>query len=188
MKPTLSPLQITNIIKSTATPMEAGNTPGWAGAGRINMVKALKAVQEDRPAGDPCVIASVEDGESFTCAGGLRVRILQMDAPDPGQCGGDWAKAALQYIFLTPGRTVYLQYDATHTDPQGRTLAAPIWRASDGGDFNLGIVMVYVGLARAADIGAGNFLFHDWSFASEHWASVAQWNMWESGKTFNGGC
>jgi hypothetical protein len=188
MKPSLSPAQLTTMIKSTATPMQDGNTPGWAGAGRINMLAALKAVQSDHPAGDPCVVASVEDGESFTCQGGRRVRMLQMDASDLGQCGGDWAKAALQYIFLTPGRVVYLQYDATKTDAQGRTLAAPIWRGADGGDFNIGIVMVYVGLAHAADIGAGNLAFHDWSLASQHWATVAQWNMWAPGKTYNGGC
>lgn len=188
MRPGLSPAQLTTMIKSTATPMQPGNTPGWAGAGRINMLKALQAVQSDHPAGDACVIASVEDGDSFTCQGGRRVRMLQMDAPDLGQCGGDWAKAALQYIFLTPGRVVYLQYDATKTDAQGRTLAAPIWRAADGADLNLGVVMVYVGLARAADVGAANVAFHDWSVASEHWAAVAQWNMWAPGKTFNGGC
>lgn len=188
MKPSLSPAQIINIIRSTATPLPDGNTPGWAGAGRINMVKALRAVQDDRPAGDPCVIASVEDGDSFTCQGGQRVRMLQIDAPDLGQCGGDWAKAALQYIFLTPGRIVYLQYDATRTDAQGRTLAAPIWRGPDGADYNLSIVMVYVGLAHAADVGAGNVAFHDWAVASQTWASAARWNMWEPGKTFNGGC
>jgi subtilisin family serine protease len=188
LRPSLSPAQITNMIKSTATPMPDGNTPGWAGAGRINMLKALQAVQSDHPAGDPCVIASVEDGDSFTCQGGLRVRMLQIDAPDLGQCGGDWAKAALQYIFLTPGRIVYLQYDATRTDAQARTLAVPMWRGADGADYNLSIVMVYVGLAHAADVGAGNVAFHDWALASQTWASAAQWNMWAPGKTFNGGC
>lgn len=184
----LSPQRITDIIKSTATPLPPGDAPNWAGAGRINMQKALLAVQANRPAGDPCVIASVIDGESFTCTNGQTVRMLQMDAPDIGQCGGDWAKAAEQFIFLTPGRTVYLQYDATRTDERGRTLAAPVWRGSDGGDYNLSIVMVYVGLARAADVGAGNVSFRDWAFASQTWASVAQWNMWAPGSTFSGGC
>jgi endonuclease YncB( thermonuclease family) len=188
IKPTLSPAQVTDIIKGSATPLDAGSAPGWAGAGRINMLKALQAVQANHPPGDPCVIESVADGESFTCAGGRQVRMLQMDAPDPGQCGGDWARDALRYIFLTPGRTVYLQYDATRADQFGHTLAVPMWRGNDGADYNLAIVMVYVGLARAADVGAGNVAFHDWAFASETWASVAQWNMWAPGKTFNGGC
>jgi endonuclease YncB( thermonuclease family) len=186
--PNLTPEQIINQIKSTATPLPPGATPGWAGAGRINMQAAVKAAILNRPAGDPCVVQSVQDGESFTCAGGKRIRMLQIDAPATGQCGGEWAQAALQYIFLTPGRTVYLQYDTTRTDRQGRTLAAPVWRGNDGGDYNLSIVMVYVGLAHAADVGAGNAAYRDWARASEVWARTAQWNMWAPGKTFNGGC
>jgi hypothetical protein len=188
LKPDLSPQQITDIIKRTATPLPPGDAPGWAGAGRINMLEALKAVQAIGQQGEPCVIDTVVDGESFTCVGGRHVRMLQMHAASPGQCGGDWAKAALQYIFLTPGRQVFLQFDATRTDGSGRTLAAPIWRGDDGADYNLSVVMVYVGLARAADVGTGNVMFHDWAFASEHWAATAQWNMWAPGKPFAGGC
>ncbi len=184
----LTPGQITDIIKSTATALPPGDAPGWSGAGRVNMVAALRAVKSNQPVGDPCTIQSVTDGESFTCTTGRQVRMLQLDAPLPGQCGGDWAKAALQYIFLTPGRTVYLRYDGTKLDAQGRTLAAPIWRGADGADYNLSIVMLYVGLARAADVGAGNVAYHDWAFASEHWAAVAQWNMWAPAKPFTGGC
>ena len=188
LKPDLSPQQITDIIKGTATPVPAGSTPGWAGAGRINMLEALKAVQNGGAAGEACTVETVVDGESFTCVGGRHIRMLQMHAPGIGQCGGDWAKSALQYIFLTPGRQVFLQFDATRIDASGRTLAAPIWRGDDGADYNLSIVMVYVGLARAADVGTGNGLFHDWALASEHWASTAQWNMWAPGKAFAGGC
>jgi subtilisin family serine protease len=188
LAPTLSPSQLTDIIKRTATPLPAGDTPGWAGAGRVNMLEALKAVQSNGLVGEPCTVELVVDGESFTCTGGRHVRMLQIDAPNPGQCGGDWAKAALQYIFLTPGRQVFLQYDATRTDTSGRSLASPIWRGDDGADYNLSIVMVYVGLARAADVGANNLIFHDWALASETWAHAAQWNMWGPGKPFVGGC
>lgn len=152
------------------------------------MAAALRAVQQNRPAGDPCVVQSVIDGDTFVCNGGRQVRMLQIDAPDLGQCGGDWAKAALAFIFLTPGRTVYLQYDATRVDSQGRTLASPVWRGNDGADYNLSIVMVYAGLAEAADVGAGNVRLKDWALASETWARAAQWNMWAPGKPFNGGC
>lgn len=184
----LTPAQLTDIIRGSATPLPAGNTPGWAGAGRVNMLAAVRAAQSNLPPGDPCVIESVLDGDTFVCVGGRQVRMLQIDAPDLGQCGGQWAFDALRFIFLTPGRTVSLQYDATRNDTAGRTLAVPIWRGSDGADYNLSIIMAYVGLARAADIGAGNVAYRDWAFASQNWASVAQWNMWAPGKTFNGGC
>jgi subtilisin family serine protease len=190
LDPQLTPQQVTDIIKRTATPVPAGNTPNWAGAGRINMLAALQAVQQLRngPAGDPCTIDTVIDGDSFTCVGGRHVRMLQMNAPAPGQCGGDWATSALQFIFLTPGRQVSLQYDATRTDEAGDTLAVPIWRGNDGADYNLSIVMIFVGLAHAADVGSGNTEFHDWAFASETWAKTAQYNMWAPGKAFAGGC
>ncbi len=187
LKPGLTPQAITAIIKSTATALPDGGAPGWAGAGRIDMLAALRSVQSNLPPGEPCTVQTVIDGESFTCTSGKTVRMLQMDAPDPGACGSDWAQAALRNIFLTPGRIVALQYDATKAE-DSRTLAAPVWRGSDGADYNLSIVMVYVGLARAADVGAGNLLFHDWAVASENWARSAQWNMWGPGKPFAGGC
>jgi hypothetical protein len=113
--------------------------------------------------------------------------MLQVDAQDPGQCGGGWARAALAYIFLPPGRTVTLDFDDDRSEG-GYTLAAPIARGTDGHDYNLSVVMVYVGLAKAAVVGDGNTKYLDWANASELWASVAQWNMWAPEKTYTGGC
>lgn len=140
------------------------------------------------PGSDLCTVSGVVDGDTFDCQDGRRVRMLQIDAPDLGQCGGDWARDAQRNIFLTTGRVVRLEYDGAREDGQGRTLAAPIWRGNDNADYNLSIVMVYVGLAKAADRGDGNVKYLDWARASQVWASVAQWNMWAPGKTFNGGC
>lgn len=140
------------------------------------------------PVGDACTVSEVLTGDSFKCTDGKTVRMLQIDAQDLNQCGGGWAKAALQYIFLIPGRTVTLTYDTTKTGAGGVTLAAPFWRGSDGVDYNLSIVMVYVGLAKAANLGDGNVMLLDWANASQTWASVAKWNMWAPGKTYTGGC
>ena len=35
---------------------------------------------------------------------------------------------------------------------------------------------VFVGLAKAADVGTQNMIYHDWSLASESWARIAAWN------------
>lgn len=188
MNPNLNANQVTDIIRNSATPLAPGNTPNWAGAGRINMLAALQSVRENRPPGDACVIVQVFDGESFSCTNGRQVRMLQMDAPDLGQCGGTWAHDALRLIFLTPGRTVYLRFDVTRGDAQGRTLAAPLWRGNDGVDYNIAVLMVYVGLAKAADVGVNNTTFREWAFASQNWAQAARWNMWAPGKPFTGGC
>jgi hypothetical protein len=140
------------------------------------------------PTGDQCTVSEVLTGDSFKCTDGKTVRMLQIDAQDLNQCGGGWAKSALQYIFLTPGRVVTLDYDATKSGPGGVTLAAPIARGTDGFDYNMSIVMVYVGLAKAANLGDGNVKFLDWANASQTWATAAKWNMWAPGKTYTGGC
>ena len=152
-----------------------------------------------------CRVATVVSGDTFTCDGGRTVRMLQIDAPDLGTCGGDWAKAALQFIFLTPGRVVALNYDAITKDSLGNDLAAPIWRGNDGADYNLSIIMAYVGLAKAAVVGEiktpevggkkdvpqpkpVNNRYLQWARDSEGYARIAQWNMWAAGQPFNGGC
>jgi hypothetical protein len=64
-------------------------------------------------------------------------------------------------------------------------LAAPIVRGTDGTDYNISIVMVYVGLAKAAYYG-DNARYLDWAKNSETWARNAGWNMWKPGGPFNG--
>jgi TolB protein len=134
-----------------------------------------------------CTVASVMDGDSFTCADGKTIDMLQIDAPELGQCGGGWAKAALENIFLTPGRVVRLDFDRTRTAGVA-TLASPVARGTDGVDYNISIIMAYVGLAKSATVGASNTRFLDWANASQAWAQAAQWNMWAPGKTYTGGC
>ncbi len=124
-----------------------------------------------------CTVGSVVDGDTFDCTDGTRVRLLQIDTLERGECGADWATAALAYIFLRPGTPVALEYDAVRIDRYGRHLAAPIVIGTDGNPYNISIVMVYVGLAKAAYYG-DNAKFLDWANASENWARAAQWNMW----------
>lgn len=133
-----------------------------------------------------CEVDRVIDGDTFVCLGGPTVRMLQIDAIEKNRCGGGWATAALGTIFLPVGTRVRLQYDAVKTDRYGRTLAAPIVRGTDGADYNISIVMVYVGLAKAAYYGDNASLL-DWATAAENWARTAQWNMWAPGGPYNGG-
>jgi endonuclease YncB( thermonuclease family) len=132
-----------------------------------------------------CEVDRVIDGDTFVCLGGPTVRMLQINAAEKNTCGGGWATAALGTIFLPTGTRVRLQYDAVRTDRYGRTLAAPIVRGTDGADYNISIVMVYVGLAKAAYYG-DNAALLDWANASETWARNAQWNMWAPGGPYNG--
>lgn len=133
-----------------------------------------------------CMVDRVIDGDTFVCVGGTHIRMLQINAPELSACGGAWAGAALRNIFLRPGTHVRLDYDAVTVDRYGRDLAAPIVTGADGADYNISIVMVYVGLARAAYYG-DNAKYLAWARASEAWARTAQWNMWAPGGPFNGG-
>jgi len=109
LNPGLTTAQVKSTIENSASALPAANQPEWAGSGRVNMLAALQSVQANHPPGEACTVASVIDGDTFACTSGRTVRMLAISAPAIGQCGGDWAKAALQYIFLTPGRTVYLR-------------------------------------------------------------------------------
>lgn len=132
-----------------------------------------------------CTVQRVIDGDTFVCEGGTRVRMLQMNTIELGDCGGQWAAAALRNIFLPPGTFVRLDYDAVTTDRYGRTLAAPIVIGTDGAEYNISIVMVYVGLAKWAYYG-DNDKYLPWAKAAQAWAKAAQWNMWAPGGPYNG--
>ncbi len=92
----------------------------------------------------------VIDGDTFVCDDGAHVRLLQINAPELKACGGEWAAAALRNIFLQPGTRVRLDYDEVERDRYGRELAAPMVTRSDGAEYNISIVMVYVGLRTAS--------------------------------------
>jgi len=140
------------------------------------------------PPGDLCTVASVIDGDTFTCTNGVRVRMAGIDAQPLEGCGGGWAKAALQWIFLPAGRVVSLEYDAQKSDGAGGTWAYPLWRGNDDEIYNLSVVLAYVGLARAANYGDGNTKHLQWLTDAQSWAAAAKWNMWADNKPYTGGC
>ena len=155
----------------------------------LGFAAALALLGMARSAGatrSSCVVDRVIDGDTFVCDDGAHVRMLQINAPERSACGGAWAGAALRNIFLRPGTHVRLDHDKVLTDRYGRDLAAPIVVGTDGAEYNISIVMVYVGLAKAAYYG-DNAQYLDSARAAETWARTAQWNMWAPGGPFNGG-
>jgi micrococcal nuclease len=61
--------------------------------------------------GAPAVVASVADGDTLTLTDGQRVRLLQIDAPEAGECYAREARAAL--LALAPsGSRVVLESDS----------------------------------------------------------------------------
>jgi micrococcal nuclease len=68
-------------------------------------------------------VARVIDGDTFSCTGGRRVRLLSIDAPERRQRPyGDSATATLQRL-IQRGTEVSLELGRDSTDRYGRTLA-----------------------------------------------------------------
>ncbi len=68
-------------------------------------------------------VSRVIDGDTFTCAGGRRVRLLSVDAPESRQGAvGDSATASLQRL-IHDGVEVILELGRDSLDRYGRTLA-----------------------------------------------------------------
>jgi micrococcal nuclease len=75
------------------------------------------------PEPTPCVVARVADGDSLTCAGGERVRLLLIDAPELGQRPyGEQAERALARL-APPGTRLRVELDREARDRFGRLLA-----------------------------------------------------------------
>lgn len=75
------------------------------------------------PVHAPCRVSRVIDGDTFTCTGGRRVRLLSIDAPESRQGpAGDSATAALQRL-IHDGDQVTLELGRDSLDRYGRTLA-----------------------------------------------------------------
>jgi len=76
------------------------------------MLIAAAAQMAGAAVGAPvAVVASITDGDTLTLTNGRRVRLLQVDSPEPGECYAKEARATL--LALSPiGSTVVLETDA----------------------------------------------------------------------------
>lgn len=71
------------------------------------------ALQLDRTPIEQAQVARVIDGDTLVLVDGRRVRLLQVDAPEHGQCGYDLAKRELRKY---EGREVGLEQDQKFGD------------------------------------------------------------------------
>lgn len=81
------------------------------------------ASQAPAPRHSACRVSRVIDGDTFTCSGGRRVRLLSIDAPERAQHpAGDSSTAALRRL-IHRDVTVTLELGRDSLDRHGRTLA-----------------------------------------------------------------
>jgi micrococcal nuclease len=108
---------------SRETPQPAAATPAVPeGAQYVASARCARPAQA-ATTGGTCTVASITDGDTFTCDDGSRVRLLLIDAPerDQGPYGAK-ARAALSEL-LPPGSTATLELDVRQRDRFGRVLA-----------------------------------------------------------------
>lgn len=86
----------------------------------IVIAAALAGRPIEKPPGEPAVLARVIDGDTLVLAGGERVRLAAIDAPEIGEEGAIEATRALE--ALLDGAA--LRIERLGTDRYGRTLAA----------------------------------------------------------------
>ncbi len=86
-----------------------------------SVVGSGDAVAQGDTARQQCAVAFVEDGDTFNCRDGTRVRLLMVDAPEGGRFG-DASRRALSTLVPIDA-TVRLETDREVHDDQGRVRA-----------------------------------------------------------------
>jgi len=143
------------------------------------MGAALGGCAPSAPSGQPAaaVVAQVLDGDTLVLAGGQKVRLLGIDAPElekAGQPAGFLAHKAKKVLTdLASGQQVRLHYDALRYDRYGRLLA--VLYLADG--TNLNRELVRQGLARVYTI-PPNLRFREELLQAQREAILAQRGIW----------
>ena len=94
------------------------------GAGAVRSAAPGAPIDLGPPAsGGRCTVREVDDGDTFTCGDGTRVRLLLVDAPELSQAPfGAVAQRELERL-IPPGTTVLLETDIAPLDRYRRLLA-----------------------------------------------------------------
>lgn len=132
------------------------------------------------PPSDPnsCLVAYAADGETVVCSDGSRVRFIGVGSPLGSDAGTGWATAVTNWFLA--GKTIQLELDATPFDQFGQRFAYPHVIGTDGADYNISVLLIYIGMARHIPDGV-NTRYDGWLSASQTWARAACWNMWSRG-------
>lgn len=132
------------------------------------------------PPGDPnsCLVSYAADGETVVCSDGSRLRFLGVGSPLGADAGAGWATALTNWFLA--GKTVTLEFDVTPFDQFGQRFAYPHVIGTDGADYNISALLIYVGMARHVPDGV-NTRYDGWLGAAQTWGRTACWNMWSRG-------
>jgi hypothetical protein len=131
--------------------------------------------------GDQCLVSFAIDGETVQCADGSHVRFVGVASPLGADAGSGWATALTQWFVA--GKTLTLETDVTPTDPFGSRYGYPHVIGTNGNDYNISALLIYIGMAHHLSDGV-NVRNDAWFDAAQAWARAACWNMWAAGNPF----
>ncbi|MBI4419828.1 MAG: thermonuclease family protein [Gemmatimonadetes bacterium] len=118
------------LVPSDSGPREQG-AGGESGVAVLGLPAGVLREGPQEPVREtrPCEVVNVHDGDTLTCRGGTRVRLIGIDAPELSQRPyGQQARAALRSLAPV-GSLVMLEADVEPRDRYGRSLAY-VWRDS----------------------------------------------------------
>jgi hypothetical protein len=128
-----------------------------------------------------CLVSYAIDGETVQCDDGSRVRFVGVASPLGADPGADWATNLTQWFMA--GKTLTLETDAAPADPFGSRYGYPHVIGTDGNDYNISALLIYIGMAHHLPDGV-NVRNDAWFDAAQTWARTACWNMWAAGNPF----
>jgi hypothetical protein len=118
------------------------------------------------------------DGETVLCKDGSRVRFIGVGSPLGADPGAAWATAVTTWFLA--GRRITLETDVEKFDQFGSRWAYPHWTGNDGQDYNISVLLIYIGMAGHYREGA-NAAHIEWFDAAQAWAKAACWNLYAPG-------
>lgn len=155
-----------------------GSTDGF-----VYVFAAPPAASTPTPAlnGGQCSVAYAIDGETVQCIDGTIVRFLGVASPLGSDPGSGWATAVTNWLFV--GKTLTLELDAAPIDEFGHRYGYPHVKGTDGADYNISVLLIYVGMAHHHSDGV-NVRYDAWLDGAQAWARIACWNMWAAANPF----
>ncbi len=138
------------------------------------------------PAISPCSVQFAVHGSLVQCLDGRRVRFIGVGNPLPGDPGSNWSTTVTNWFLA--GKTVTLETDTQLMDGTDY-LAYPHVTGTDGNDYNMSALLIYVGMARYTAHPV-NVMYDGWFGAAQSYARSQCWNMWANGNpwAWDSGC
>ena len=126
----------------------------------------------------PCHVTHAIEGNLVQCADGRHVHFIGVGSPTGAEAGAGWSRTVTNWFL--GGKTITLENDTSLTDGTGAAFAYPHVVGTDGADYNISAVLIYVGMAKSTPDGI-NIAHVGWFDASQNYAKSQCWNMWKAG-------